>query len=85
MSADQQQQLFDVRTWRDRDDTEQPPPYEKNERLPPSYHDIKRADRDAASGWKGAMRRMFPAERRFETVTLGGASHQHTTGTARLG
>lgn len=64
------QQLFNVHTWRDLDETE-PPPYEKNERLPPSYHETKRADRHAATGWKGSLRRIFPVERRFEAVTLG--------------
>lgn len=71
--------LFDVRTWRDLNDTE-PPPYEKNERMPPSYHDIRRADREAATGWKSSLRRVFPMERRFETVTLGGRVHGHASG-----
>ncbi|ATY62985.1 hypothetical protein A9K55_009354 [Cordyceps militaris] len=60
------QLLFDVPL----EDT-QPPPYEKQERLPPSYHDIKRADRHAATGLRGWLRRRFSVERRFETVTLG--------------
>ncbi|KAM3483557.1 hypothetical protein MY8738_003100 [Beauveria namnaoensis] len=64
------QQLFNVHTWHDLEDAA-PPPYEKKERLPPSYHELKRADRHAATGWKGSLRRMFPVERRFETVTLG--------------
>ncbi|KAM3522086.1 hypothetical protein MY4038_008772 [Beauveria bassiana] len=64
------QQLFSVHSWRDLDETE-PPPYEKSERLPPSYHEIKRADRHAATGWKASLRRMVPVERHFEAVTLG--------------
>ncbi|OAA53146.1 fungal specific transcription factor [Cordyceps fumosorosea ARSEF 2679] len=74
-TANQQQQPCNT-AWSEH---EEPPPYEKKERLPPSYHDIKRADRHAATGWKGALRRMFPLERRFETVTLG----RHTTSTSR--
>ncbi len=83
VAAAANQQLFNVHTWCDLDDTE-PPPYQKNEPLPPSYHDIKRADRHSATGWKGSLRRIFPVERRFEAVTLGGSlpsARRHTTTT----
>lgn len=79
------QQLFNVHTWRDLDETE-PPPYEKSESLPPSYHETKRADRHAAIGWKGSLRRMFPVERHFEAVTLGSSlvtARRHASDTGK--
>jgi hypothetical protein len=85
------EQDFDVETWAETNDVE-PPAYEKNERLPPSYRDVKRVEDNRCGGGecdsrlKNSLRKAFSLNRRFEAVTLGSSpnSNTHSVQTGRF-
>ncbi|KAK3186031.1 hypothetical protein K4F52_005255 [Lecanicillium sp. MT-2017a] len=87
------EQDLDVQTWADMNDVE-PPAYEKHERLPPSYRDVKRPQDGAGrcrgesdSRIKKSLRKAFAVNTRFEGVTFGpssSGSHMHSVQTGAV-
>lgn len=87
------EQDLDVQTWEDMNDVE-PPAYEKHERLPPSYRDVKRPQDGAGrcrgesnSRIKKSLCKAFAVNTRFEGVTFGpssNGSHMHSVQTGKF-